>query len=690
MASFTPAKAKAQVVPSSALKPTPKSILRTPSTKLGRRQREDDEEAPESPSKKRKVMFDVPDVGEVKGLELRSVEDTKQEVRKIFEAHERGDEEGYDMLKDIFAHDRQQYSAEGSVDDDSGVKPEELLAYVVALTTCVPAMGKNYSGLVKEILKCAWLGRDEVFVKAYLQFLAALVSAQGSYLYPVLSMFVEKFRESRPSSWTVPGFPDVDRETMEARLHSGLAYLIKLFPAATPVIRKLLASEFPYSEESLPIYKTYIGNMLQMREYATDIAADIMEIITDRLVKLDVQMQLDLDDLDDDTSAAVASQLRAAQSRALEGEDDSDESDAESIASDDSDADEQSKQVERASQTVQKMDMILETLFQLYTPIFEDPDSTTAMRTFEDLLTELTFLILPTYKSRHTQFILFHFSQRSHTLIDMMVGTLFNIAFQNNTSMVLRQSAVAYLASFASRGRHVPAETVRSICDVLMQHTELYRSRYEKNCHGPNLQKFTIYYALFQGLLYIFCFRWRDLIVSAPDMIDEDDPASYLGHDLTWLPGLREIIRQNIWSKFNPLKVCSPAITAEFARLASFTTFMFVHDKIDANRRVHLAQFASGGYANPGAGGSTLLREPGHDPNDESWLQLEPPSCFDPYQLPVSRRWVADDYISWKPIPGLDRQEENDEDSDDGAEMDEDEDLVEEDTATDDGDADER
>jgi len=43
---------------------------------------------------------------------------------------------------------------------------------------------------------------------------------------------------------------------------------------------------------------------------------------------------------------------------------------------------------------------------------------------------------------------------------------------------------------------------------------------------------------------------------------------------------------------------------------------------------------------------------------------------FDPYVLPKSKRWLAQDYVQWKPIPGMEpvggQVDEEEEDDDDG------------------------
>lgn len=384
-----------------------------------------------------------------------------------------------------------------------------------------------------------------------------------------------------------------------------------------------------------------------------------------------MQIQVDLDEVDDDIAAGVIQQL---QTTKADEPDDDDMSDVESVASDESDdRHELSGKILKAAQHIQKMDFIMNRLFELYEPIFVDPDSDTARDVFENMLTEFVNIILPTYSSRHTQFLIFHFSQLSEDLTDRFAGVLLDIAFGNQNSMVIRQNAAAYLASFAARGKKVPAESVRTICTVLIKHIDSYRYRHQATAR-PDLRRFTPYYALFQGLLYIFCFRWRDLVIDKPELVDPEDPASYLGQDLEWMAELRPLLRANIWSGFNPLRVCHPTIVQEFAKLAGHLGFMYVHDKIDANRRIYLSSYVSSSV-------EALRETASQNPYDESWLQLTPYFPFDPYQLPESRHWVDDDYIPYDPFPGLDGEE----DESDDEELLEGDETFEEDTETDEG-----
>lgn len=681
MRPFSPA---ARVLPGSvAQNSTPvKSILKSTSSVLGRRKHQHEGgadliEVPESPIKRRKVLFD--DIRNVTyEVGRRTMEEIKLEVRTALEGHLRGNDGQYDTLKEMFANDKQRYLPPVVGEDDDTLKPHELQLYVMALTSCVPILkNRDCNGLVRVILQCSWLGRDDAFVKSFTHFLAALVSAQGSYLGTVLSMIVDKFQLTRQTAWYVPDFPEVSRETMRKRLHSTLRYILQMFPSASNVLQNLLSAKFPFPDDSVQTHMAYINNMLKVKEYVPDLQDDILDTILNRVVKIDSQMQLDLEDLDDDVTTAVLFALRENSHDTSDWEQNElEDSDNESVDSEDLDFDEEATRIKTVKDNVEKMDAVLDTLFKFYTPFFLNPGSDMAFDAFTIILREFDNMVLPTYKSRHTQFLIFHFAQQHERLTDAFCGQLITTAFQSNTPNVLKQAAAAYLASFVARGAQVPRETVRLIFNLLLHHLERYRRKYEPICRGPDLKRFHPYYSLVQATLYIFCFRWQDLVVAVPDTVDADDAASYIGQDLEWIGSSRKDLSVQIFGKLNPLKVCAPVIVEEFAKLAHRLNFMYVYPLVESNKRVRLTQFLSSTYATGGA-----LRDAGYDGQEESFHQLDPYFPFDPYQLPVSKRWLDNDYVHWKSIPGLNADDENSDDSDDLD--DDDDDDLEEATATD-------
>jgi len=146
--------------------------------------------SPLSSNKRSKVTFN-PKVEEkfmeeynVRG---RSLESVRQEVKRAIDAHGQGNSEGYDAIKEIFVPKK-------GVAEDDEVASDEMKVYLLALTGHASLLNKGCSGLVKAVLACEWLGREEGFVRAYVQFLGSLSSAQGAYVGLVLGMLVGYFQ----------------------------------------------------------------------------------------------------------------------------------------------------------------------------------------------------------------------------------------------------------------------------------------------------------------------------------------------------------------------------------------------------------------------------------------------------------------------------------------------------------------
>jgi RNA polymerase I-specific transcription initiation factor RRN3 len=474
----------------------------------------------------------------------------------------------------------------------------------------------------------------------------------------------------RISSGRLPGYADVSRNQLSSRVHTALKHFLGVIPAAGSALSGILTAKFPFADESKNAHMIYTNNLMSILRYAPHLKSDIFALITDRLVKIDVQMQVDLDDLDDEVAAAIVHAISlnpSSQNDDGEGEDDSD---VDSVTSDDA-LDAESKRIKEIQSNVEKMDAILDLLFTTYSPYFLDPHSREATEMFETLLAHFQKIILPTYRSRHTQFLLFHFSQTADYLVDQFAGTCAQLAFDSSCPAVLRQSSAAYLASFVARGVHVQPHVVRTVFELIGSKLDDIRAENELTCRGPNLRRYSTFYAMTQALLYIFCFRWRDLLI-ASDEFDDDDSS---GQDLHWIPGIKETLFRTIHSKLNPLKICSPPIVAEFAKIAKHLEFMQVYPLLETNKRIRLSQYSSGQS-------SGAIRDSGLGTSDESWHQLDAYFPFDPYQLPISKKWIEDDYVQWKGIPGL-NQEDDDSDDEDEAEENVDADLDSEDTATD-------
>jgi RNA polymerase I-specific transcription initiation factor RRN3 len=171
------------------------------------------------------------------------------------------------------------------------------------------------------------------------------------------------------------------------------------------------------------------------------------------------------------------------------------------------------------------------------------------------------------------------------------------------------------------------------------------------------VRRFGDFYAATQALLYIFCFRWRELIINTEDRDEEDELRYFDFGETTWVPGIKETLLRTIYSKLNPLKVCSPLIVNQFARLANHLRFIYVFPLIETNKRLRLSHttisMSSSTYNHPNRETALTARK------DEKWLGLEAYFPFDPYKLPRSKRWIDGEYVEWKGVRGLDDEDED-------------------------------
>ncbi|KAB2571345.1 RNA polymerase I specific transcription initiation factor RRN3 [Lasiodiplodia theobromae] len=654
-----------------------KAAIPGPSLKRKHMDSDSDTEAPAvARSKKPRVSFDpTVDIRLLEDFDEKGIELVREEVRRAIDKHVAGDSASYDEIKTLFTT-RPTASAAPST--------KLLGKYVVALIGNVSLLNKNCSGLVHAILDCQWLARDEAFKRLYVTLLASLMSAHGGYTGQVLQSLVKYFHGVPSPNLRHERDPPITRSELRQRVHETLKRLLKLIPSASGVLTSLLQSSFPSTQETAKVYLTYLNNLMELMEYAPELKGLALALITENLVKLDVQIQVDMEDLEEEFEEAIVQEALYKREEIDEEEDDTDagdedEEDSDDDSSSDDGLDSDQRRIQELKDSVGKMDSILDILFEYYHRIFVTGTHVDALETFEFLLAQFKNIILPTYRSRHTQFLLFHFAQSSPLFADKFTYVCAELAFDKTRPQIMRLAAAAYLASFIARGAHVPRHAVQAVFQVLGQQLDDFRLRNEGNCKGPDLRRYTGYYSLAQALLYIFCFRWRDLIVSETDSYADDEEILFQGGDLAWLPGMKEMMMRNIYSKFNPLKVCSPGVVTQFARIAHHLRFLYVFPLLETNKRLKLSRFVSAGAMYGMQERETALSAK----NNESAFQLDSYFPFDPYSLPRSKRWMEGDYNEWKSIPGLDQEEADDySDSDSQADESDDEETFEDGTAT--------
>lgn len=606
-----------------------------------------------------------------------------EEVRRAIQRHALGDEAGYNKLKSLFdAKDN------GSTD----ITPATLRKYTTALLNSVSSLNKSYSALVHAVLSSKWLGSDEDYFKIYVRLVVNIVSVHGNFLEDALGMLVENLGIgmtqinvvdagpkltmwlATPSNGQLPESPLISRAQAHSRVHYALQCLLGAVPSASFTLCSILVNQFPHQDDSPRSHLLYVQNLFQVLTYAPALQNDLLSLVIERLVKIDVQVQVDYEDLEADGKDELAQEIAFTGNNKDKNFDDVNDTGDDTDTSDD-EADEDAQRTKSIRRNASKVDMLLEVLFKRYDRDFKAASATARHAAQDALLSQFMTIILPTQRSRHTQFLLFHFAQTSSDFIDTFVGTCISTAFDKKQPANLRQAGAAYLASFVARGVHVSPSIVRDVFDLLSIELDKLRAQYEPDCRGPHLGRYAPYYCLVQAAMYIFCFRWRDLEYD-PDVDEEDnDSPSPYGIEHHWRSGVKETFTRNIFgTKLNPLKVCQPDLVEQFAEVARQLDIIYVFGLIEANKRIHFAHLSNsrmGAYGQPCRETALSSRK------DDEHHHLDAFFPFDPIMLPRSKKWVEGDCREWSGPP----KRPSDESASDSEDLTDSE--VEEGTATD-------
>lgn len=458
------------------------------------------------------------------------------------------------------------------------------------------------------------------------------------------------------SAGRVQGHEVVEHPQLYSRAHTALESILNLTPSASAALSRVLADAYPYSKDPTKTHVEYASNILHITKYAPEMRHFILGLLIERIVKLDVEIQIDLEDLEEQADEVMQDIITKAAEKPTDEDDDDD--DSESSDDDDDDIDrendpdvdlsDEQKHVMSLKESVEKLDALLDLLFAYYDKIFEKGPSYDSTDVFEHMMTQFKQNILPTYHSRYTQFIIFHFAQTDEQYVDRFVQVCWEIISDRTRPLILRLAASAYLGSFIARGAKVSIDVVRYSVQMLVAYLNEQRRKFELQANGPDLRRFGSFYATFQVLLYIFCFRWQHLLdndeAENPDTIME---IVYHGDKSLWLAGLREGIQSAMTSILNPFKICAPVIVEQFVRVSHNFQFVAAQHIVQRNKTIRVVRATVEASAQASARETALSGSLGDS------LQLDPYFPFDPYHLPKSKSWLKGDYVEWDDPEGL-------------------------------------
>ena len=622
---------------------------------------------PSSPSKRGRVTFDS-------DIEIVSADDddeldplvVKEQVRRAIERHRAREDDGYDRISAVF---------DTPADNRAASSSKVLKIHLQAVLANVANLSKDCSGLVNAVLFSEWVGRDDAYYTLFVRFLNNLAAAQRGYQTKIMLMLVDLLGPQKTRR--LPDHTAVRQPKIHRRVLLAIQHIVANVPSAPGALADRIFAKLGFEFEKAEDRMTFIRSFMDLIKYVPALTSEILTNVLRELIKLDVNVQDSLDLVDDDAEEELLHHMSSSQTLVARQQNASSQiadygtpsmtDDSDSVNDDDLeplDETAEEKQRRRLQDDIRQVDQIMDILFRYYDTLMSSGNLEVQDRATEELMAHFQRYILPSHHSRHPQFLLFRFCQTGPVVVDRFVTLCIQILIDKRQPPVMRHTAAAYFSGFVGRGAHVAPLLVHDCLDLLCDHLNERRVYYEKGIPGPDVKRFGDFYAAFQAMLYIFCFRWRDIAASSSDLEDETDLFDENEVEQFHFPeNLKEALWSAIQSPLNPLRVCAPVIVDQFAALTHHLQFIYIYPKLEMNKHVRIATHRK----TP----SDLTMS---DPNrDLSWMgddgMLEGYFPYDPYQLPISKHWIQDDYVEWQGIPGEEEPEADSEDDEDAGVM---------------------
>jgi len=474
-----------------------------------------------------------------------------------------------------------------------------LVMWLEELQTNITVLGRHKSeqmeGLVMELLKIRWADQDKAVVKAYKSFLVNLVSANTRYTKAAIKSLIGNFKGGHRESDS-----EVFRNT-----HDVLKDLLTVSPVgARDEILDQVNGRFPFYKMAAYKQICYISAVVQMIGYVVDSREQMLCLLIEKLIKLDAHLSRDFID--------EAYRERDEEERELDNQ-------------------------------VCALDHFMKVMFNyIYdeTHVGGEFSQEKAAPVVDTLLKIFSTHVLPTFNIVHTQFLYLYLASLSPTICYKFLLENWRIFSNPNTPSVLRQTAMAYIASFLSRASFAPVSLVMSYLDKITSWAMSYIRSRESQSGGldfmyTDLSRHGPFYSACQAIFYVFAFRHTELTMSE-----------------TRMKTLQGMAWQSLITSFlNPLRVCLPVVVRNFSAIASSYQLAYCTSIIKRNSRINLP--VVGSLSQAGSKGKPLL--------------LDCFFPFDPYVLEDSKEFVDKIY---RPYTGeiIYESDEEEESSDDDVE----------------------
>ncbi|XP_003421933.2 RNA polymerase I-specific transcription initiation factor RRN3 isoform X1 [Loxodonta africana] len=536
-------------------------------------------------------------------------------VTEVLLKYKKGETNDFELLKNQLS--------------DPDIKDDQIINWLLEFRSSIMYLTKDFEQLVSILLRLQWLNRSQNVVEEYLAFLSNLVSAQTVFLRPCLSMIASHFVPPRviikEGDVDVSDSDDED-DNLPANFdtcHRALQIIARYVPSTPWFLMPILVEKFPFVRKSERTLECYVHNLLRISVYFPTLRHEILELVIEKLLKLDVNASRQ--DIEDAEEAAAQTSDGTDAPEGLFNMDEDEETKGETKAD--------PAQLDHMVHPVaERLDILLSLLLSYIKDVcYVDGkvDNNKTKDLYRDLITIFDKLLLPTHASCHVQFFMFYLCSFKLGFAEAFLEHLWKKLQDPNNPAIIRQAAGNYIGSFLARAKFVPLITVKSCLDLLVNWLHVYLDNQDSGTkafcdvalHGP-------FYSACQAVFYTFVFRHKQLL------------SGNLKEGLRYLQSLN--FERIVMSQLNPLKICLPSVVNFFASITSKYQLVFCYTIIERNNRQMLP---------------VIRNTAGGDSVQTCTNPLDTFFPFDPCVLKRSNKFIDPIYQIWEDTSAEELQE---------------------------------
>ncbi|SJM83148.1 probable RNA polymerase I-specific transcription initiation factor RRN3 [Zygosaccharomyces bailii] len=573
--------------------------------------------------KKRKVEFVVPEDGDDKEF---TAEMYKRFLKTALSDLEKNETTQLDMVANQLAQ---------PANSDQRISAENLSVLLDVLSKNINKIDSSKRApLIQSIINFEkWWELPSYTLNKYMLFVTILCSSIPKWWQDVSMSLVSGFNLSPEKT---------------VHHHSLLKYFLQMIPSSMGYIDMYLVRFFPNNNDSSKNLVNYISNLLTLTTYCKELQFQAWSLIVERTISLDVALQNELDELDDDIED-------------FEGDDDDDDNEEEEeddtngipdediVAEDEDQDDVPESELEgeeeynvKVSQSIKDLSTKLDAILTLVTGRLQEELTAESLQAgdgvtiFNTLTTLFKSHVLPTYYTKSIQYIVFLISQQQIELMDSFLVTLIDISFSPTETSEKKIKSLQYLGSYIARAKKLSRTQIIFVASYLTSWLNRYVLEREEEVDQPGgMERFKHFYAAFQALCYIFCFRY-------PLFRDADS---------SWECELDKFFPRMVLTKFNPLKYCNENVMLMFARIAQHEDVACCFSIIENNNNERLRGIIGRGDKESKTSQS-VATSTWSLATRQQFIDLQSYFPYDPLFLKHYKQMMKDYYIEWSEAGG--------------------------------------